>query len=281
MHKMNRRNFIALTSSAALAAMTPRELFGSEETSASKKKGFGVTAGADGKWRERIKELRANWFYTWGAHMPDKVPEGTQFVPMMWGGFGDKGQETLDKIKQLGKDKKISYLLGFNEPDHKDQSNMSVAKVLELWPKLMAVGLPLGSPACAHPDSDWMKQFMDEVDKRKLRVDYIAAHNYGGPSPEALLKRLQDVHLLFGKRPIVLTEFAVGDWDAKAPDQNRYPPKKVAQFMKAVLPLLEKADYVHGYAWYSAPTKSSPLGTSALYDGAGQLTDLGKIYAAF
>ena len=40
-------------------------------------------------------------------------------------------------------------LLGFNEPDLAEQANMTVEKALELWPRLEATGMRLGSPAVA------------------------------------------------------------------------------------------------------------------------------------
>ena len=45
----------------------------------------------------------------------------------------------------------------------------------------MKTGLRLGSPVCVHPDNAWMKAFMQGVAERKLRVDFICMHSYGGP----------------------------------------------------------------------------------------------------
>ena len=45
-------------------------------------------------------------------------------------------------------------LLGFNEPDLAVQSNMTVDQALDLWPKLQATGLELGSPAVAYGAAD-------------------------------------------------------------------------------------------------------------------------------
>ena len=278
--KLNRRDFLALSGATAAAAAMVGNSGRAASSPPSKKKGLGVVTNKDGKWLERVKALNAKWFYSWGANLPDGVPEKVDFVPMIWGGFGQKGKQTLDEVKQLGKDGKVHYLLGFNEPDGKDQSNLAVDKAVELWPQLMETGLPLASPACVHPDRDWMKEFFREVDKRKLRVDYIAVHSYAGPDASGLVNHLHDVHQMFGKRPIVLTEFAVGDWSAKSVEQNKHSAKQVAQFMRDVLPLLDKADFVHGYAWFSASQKSAALGTSALFDELGELTELGKIYAA-
>ncbi len=278
---LNRRNFLTQScATVAAAAMVGKFAFAAESSVPSKKKGVGIAANKDGKWLERIKALNARWFYSWGASLPEGVPENVDFVPMIWGGFGEKGQETLGNVKQLGKDGKVRYLLGFNEPDQKHQSNLTVEKVVELWPQLMETGLPLASPGCVHPDRDWMKEFFREVEKRKLRVDYIAVHSYAGPDAHGLINRLREVHKMFGNRPIVITEFAVGDWNAKTVEENKHSVKQVSQYMRDVLPLLDKADFVHSYAWFSASPKIAALGTSALFNEAGELTELGKIYAA-
>ena len=40
-------------------------------------------------------------------------------------------------------------LLGFNEPDRSDQSNMTVEEAIALWPQLVQKSNRLGSPAVA------------------------------------------------------------------------------------------------------------------------------------
>jgi hypothetical protein len=128
-----------------------------------------------------------------------------------------------------------------------------------------------------HPDKEWMIAFMDGVKQRGLRVDFICVHSYGGPNPEALVKRLEAVHKMFG-RPIWITEFAVGDWKAKSVDQNQHKPEAVLGFMEKVLPMLDRLDFVERYAWFPSKPTSAPLGTSALFDENGGLTPLGQCY---
>eukprot|EP00959_Pyramimonas_sp_CCMP1952_P276890 5788079-Pyramimonas_sp.AAC.1 len=48
------------------------------------------------------------------------------------------------KLKKAGK---ISNVLAFNEPDGKDQANMTIEETLELWKELEDIGAKLGSPA--------------------------------------------------------------------------------------------------------------------------------------
>ncbi len=274
----SRREFVtAAAAGTAALAISPVLAAGDR---ASAKKGFCTLIRDDGKWLKQIQALRAKWLYSWGANVPDNLPQGVDFSPMIWGFYGDKTQPTLDRIKQTKRDRRLKHLLGFNEPDQHDQSNLTVEQALDAWPKLMEVGLPLGSPGCVHADRQWMIDFMRGVEERRLRVDFVCVHSYGGPNAQALLARLQRIHQAYG-RPIWITEFAVGDWEAKSAEKNRHRPQRVAQFMREALPLLERAGFVHRYAWYSASPTSSALGTSALFDSSGELTELGKIYQAF
>lgn len=126
-------------------------------------------------------------------------------------------------------------------------------------------------------DSEWMEAFMEGVKKRKLRVDFVCVHSYGGPSAKGFVNRLKKVHRMF-RKPIWITEFAVGDWEAASVEQNRHRPESVLRFMEEVLPMLDRLDFVERYAWFPATQDNSALGTSALFDQDGKLTKLGECY---
>jgi hypothetical protein len=105
-----------------------------------------------------IAEINVSWFYTWEPHtMRITQPDGVEFVPMIW-------DDTFVEPEQLELAKKSgSVLLGFNEPDRRDQANMTVRRALDLWLHLMATGMRLGSPATAADPSlsgSWLEQFM-------------------------------------------------------------------------------------------------------------------------
>lgn len=251
-----------------------------QQPNKSQKKGF-CTLVRDGKdWRKKVEALQAKWFYSWGPNRPEDCPEDVDFTPMIWGKYNARRPALLERLASEHSRGEIKYLLGFNEPDQHDQSNISVKQALSLWPELMKTGLPLASPSCVHPDRDWMKHFMREVDKRKLRVDYVCVHSYGGTNVNAFINRLEQVHEMYG-RPIWITEFAVGDWTAKTVAEHKHSTQKVATYMRKLLPKLEQLDFVKRYAWYSASTDSAPLGTSALFNDDGSLTKLGEIYRGF
>lgn len=244
------------------------------------KRGCCFTTGKSDAWRGRIDLLRPSWMYSWGPRRPEGLASEIDFTPMIWGaGTEEKRTRILAELKSQAAAGEIQHVLGFNEPDQKNQSNLTVERVIDLWPQLMEVGVPLIGPGCVHPDREWMNSFMKEVDRRDLRVDAIAVHSYGGPSVANLVHKLKSVHKAFG-RPVWLTEFAVGDWMAKTPAANRHKPENIAAFMRDVLPALDELPFLERYAWYSAAQSSSPLGTSALIDDAGNLTPLGEIYAS-
>ncbi len=241
------------------------------------KKGLCLTTKQQG-WDGKLASLDCEWFYSWGSAIPPETPEGVAFTPMIWGYWGrdEKIAEAGQRAKKAG----IRELLGFNEPDQHDQSNLSVERALEAWPALEATGLRLGSPGCVHPDREWMIAFMERAKRQGRRVDFVCMHSYGGRSVEALVKRLEKVHRMFGK-PIWITEFAVGDWEAESVDRNHHRPAAVLKFMEQALPALEKLDFVERYAWYPAKPDNRHLGTCALFDADGGLTPLGEFYRDF
>jgi len=276
---ITRRTFIrdSAATTAALSFTTLKsnsEPLKKGEPAGSKKRGLGISTKNPG-WVQRLTDLRCKWFYTWNHMIPEGLPQGVEFIPMIYR-YGGNAQVIADaaaSAKKAG----ITELLGFNEPDVKKQGNMTMQETLDAWPLLMETGMRLGSPGCVHPDKEWMVEFMAGVKERKLRVDFVCVHSYGGPNPEALVKRLENIHKMFGC-PLWITEFAVGDWEAKSVETNRHKPEAVLRFMEKVLPRLDKLDFLERYAWFPSKPSSFPLGTSALFNEDGTLTRLGECY---
>ena len=75
------------------------------------------------------------------------------------------------------------------------RNSASVERALEEWPKFEASGQRLGSPACVHPDNEWMQIFKESAEQRVLRVVFVCMHSYCGPCVEArpLFARCKDV----------------------------------------------------------------------------------------
>lgn len=276
--KLSRRRFLGLSAAAAAAAMFSPQGHAQGPAragkSGSKKKGLGF-GPRNPIWPGILTELQCKWVYTWGGSIPKDLPEGMDFIPMV-----RSRQSAPEQILRVGEDAKnhqITELLGLNEPDAKSQDDMTVAQALDMWPLLMETGLRLGSPGCIHPDKDWMLEFMAGVKERDLRVDFVCVHSYGSPNARALVNRLETVHKMYD-RPLWITEFGVGDWQAKTVEENRHKPEVVLRFMDDVLPMLDDLDFLERYAWFPAMPDRVPLATSALFDAEGTLTPLGERY---
>lgn len=239
------------------------------------KKGVGFSL-ASMNWSKEVAGVKPFWHYSWGNDLNSNEPDKVEYVPMFWG--KNVTDEKVAELKQLAAEGKIDYLLGFNEPDGAEQANMTVDEAIALWPKLEEVGVPLGSPATVGPLNDWMKEFMSKATAQGLRIDFVCVHSYGGSNFASLKDKLDQTYLEYGK-PIWITEFAVADWVAATPADNKYSTSQVLSFMKEALPALDNMEHVERYAWFSGEVSNPALTSSALYDENDNLTALGMYYA--
>ena len=244
-------------------------------TPCSPKKGAGYWEfkGAE----KGLKNSGAAWCYNWWVKPTAATPEGVEFVPMV---RDEKSvnERDLGTAKANGK-----ILLGFNEPDHIHEANMTVEQALMLWPQLEATGMRLGSPATAGGASStdsWFGKFMRGVETNGHRVDFICVHHYWGDyaNPAAgvdnLRKFLTNIHALY-KRPIWLTEFALANWKTPATRDEQ------EAFIKAAVPMLESLPFVERYAWFALPPVEGIEGWLAkanLCNGDGALNACGVAY---
>ncbi|SNS64388.1 RNA polymerase sigma factor, sigma-70 family [Asanoa hainanensis] len=243
-------------------------------TGTTKKKGAAVWDFP--KVSAGLKAVGASWYYNWGANNDRMPASGVEFVPMIWG-TANATDSTLAQAKREG-----DTLLGFNEPDMAEQANMTPAKALELWPKLQATGMRLGSPSVAFGAADsgkWLDTFMKGAKDKGYRVDFITLHWYGGDFSSAAVGQLkgyiQQVHAKYGL-PIWLTEFALIRFDGSG---AHYPTdaQQVA-FINGATDMLEGLSYVERYSWFGLPSTGDSH--TGLYKESGQLTPMGTAYRA-
>lgn len=275
---MTRRQLLALAALAIPIGCKPAPTSQPPEPPKPRKKGLCLTTKKrpPEELNQLLESVGARWLYNWNTHPHHALLSGVEFIPMIYSGrFGvdDAVARVMAGKSQLG----YTELLGFNEPEHKTQGNTTVEKALAEWPKLEATGLRLGSPACVHPDNEWMTAFMNGVEERRLRVDFVCVHHYGGPGVDSFVKKLERVHELY-QRPIWITEFAVGDWEAKSPEENRHKPERIAEFVSELLPRLEAMDIIERYSWFHGGVSGNALGTSSLFNPDGSLTVVGEAY---
>ncbi|MFC0508984.1 sigma-70 family RNA polymerase sigma factor [Micromonospora costi] len=243
--------------------------------STSKRKGVGVWT-FDGV-SEALASSTASWYYTWNVGHPGVTsPKGAEFVPMIWGAKS----VTADNLRQARANGR--YLLGFNEPDMGGQANMTVEQALDLWPRLEATGLPLGSPAVAwggDRPGEWLDRFMSGAKARGHRVDFIALHWYGGDfsttnAVNQLRSYLQAVHDRY-HLPIWLTEFALIDFS----NGVRFPSQaQQAAFLTAATRMLGGLSWLHRYAWFGLPATDKDQ--TGLFRTGSQPTAVGRAFQA-
>ncbi|WP_285620104.1 glycoside hydrolase family protein [Kineosporia sp. NBRC 101677] len=227
-----------------------------------------------------LKNSKVSWYYNWSPVPAGvKAPKGVDFVPMIWGA-DSVTKSNLAKAKKNG-----NTLLGFNEPDLGEQSNMSVEQALDLWPQLQKTGMRLGSPAVAwgaDQDGQWLDRFMKGAKQRGLRVDFITLHWYGSDFRSAqatkqLKQYVTAVHKKYPKKPIWITEYAL----MKFGTGDRFPaPANQASFVKKSTAMLNKLKYVEQYAWFAFPTSTNGQDETGLYRPGGAITAPGKAYRA-
>jgi RNA polymerase sigma factor (sigma-70 family) len=245
-------------------------------TAARAKKGVSAwTFNGAGK---ALAESGGSWYYTWSSnHAGISTPHGVKFVPMIWGP-GSVNAATLGQARHDG-----HFLLGFNEPDMSSQANMTVSQALNLWPRLMATGMRLGSPAVATgaaTPGGWLDRFMSGAAARGYRVNFITVHWYGGdfatgPAVSQLKSYLQQIHARYHK-PIWLTEFALANFGTPV----SFPGQRLqAAFVRASTAMLDRLSYVQRYAWFALPV-SAGGGSTGLFRSGPVATRVGRAFEA-
>jgi hypothetical protein len=225
-----------------------------------------------------VDRVGFDWHYNWSERSlwdADATPELSSFVAMAW----DEQDVTATGLAQI-KASGATTLLGFNEPDHTGQANMSVAQALALWPQLQATGLRLGSPAATQHQTlgadSWLGRFMAGAQAQGLRVDFVAVHYYSQTGSVAEFKAyLEAVHAQYGK-PVWVTEWALADWS----NQGRFTAAQQAAFARAGTEMMDDLPFVERQAWFAAYEGGDGWNlNSGVVDASGQLTLVGHTLA--
>ena len=215
--------------------------------------------------------IQPTWRYDWSAG--GATTPALEYVPIRQNG-GWPGWSEINS-KQY-----VTHVLGFNEPDHTEQSNLTVVQALSQWPDMIRTGLRIGSPACTN--FSWLYSFMDSCKAKNYRVDYVAVHAYwGGKSPQNWYNDLKYIHDRTG-RPIWITEWNNGaNWTTEAGWPNNTRPlllttgnaaKQLAD-IKGILQVLDTASFIERYSIYNWVEDARALVLN------GALTPAGKYYS--
>ena len=216
----------------------------------------------------QLAALGATWCYNWGTSPKVSECNDPLFVPMVWGG-GD----VAGAIKAIG-DAGYKTVLGFNEPNKIDQSNMTVDAAIALWPTLTSnPNIRVSSPAVSDDGRAWLESFMTQVKAKGLRVDFIAMHWYGWNAGSCTSGQLEGAINWASKwgLPVWITEF--GCMGSSNPDEQT-----LITFFNNSIAMLKNHPLVERYAWYPWNTYNDLYRANA--SGVFVITSLGTAFVA-
>ncbi|GAB1452990.1 hypothetical protein MASR2M47_30460 [Draconibacterium sp.] len=228
-----------------------------------------------------------SWWYNW-ATLPDAAIRNrykefnVDFTPMAWNASAINGVSAW-----ADKDSTIKYVLGFNEPNFKEQANMTPTQSAKAWPALQKIAqkhnLKIVGPAvnyCGDCVSEggttytnpftYLDDFFKACDT--CQVDFIGLHWYG--SGNSIVGYVNTARKY--KKPIWVTEFA--SWDYNNPVPNVTEQKK---YLAGTVNFLERDPDIYRYSWFIGrlkEDKSNPFPYIDLYGANGMLTELGQLY---
>lgn len=230
------------------------------------KKGY---AGWDPAFNE---PLNTTWCYNWDAGV--NIWDDREYVTIRQ---HKNGWPSYTDVANNGTS---ANALHFNEPDNLNdaaQTPATVAEALAQWPEMMATGRRLGSPAMASNWS-WLYEFMDSIDARGWRCDFVAVHAYWYSDWPSWNSTLSGVHNRTG-RPIWITEMNYGanwtGWPGSNTEGNAANYAIQYQHMKPILDGLEATPWLERYAYYNWVQDCRKV-----IDGSMKLTPIGEYYAA-
>jgi len=217
----------------------------------SEKKGLCIPPGENFHCGDLEAFPRVSWWYNWHTQPNHEVdghctcagdcgsaPDTPAFVPMIWGYHEDNPwhDDESDPVAE-----KYPLILGFNEPNHSDQSDISPETAAAAWIEIqeMYPDRLLVSPAPAGGNTNWFDPFFQACEELGCRIDYLATHDYDG-NAKHVMNRLEMLYNRYGKK-IWLTEFA------KCCTRDL---QEVEDFAREIIPRLEEADYVFRYSWF-------------------------------
>lgn len=251
----------------------------------SEKRGIGYGTGG-GQQQLSVQDLRTidekmSWFYDWSTSSPASVSGayqsmGIDFTPMLWG----SNSSEYSMRQYLDNNPGVKYLLGFNEPTHLSQANLTPQEAAQAWPILEAIAddynLQLVGPAVGNSTLygawDYLDAFFEAC--TDCRVDFIAVHKYGSNAEN--FKAFIRESYRYGK-PIWLTEWAGNggggaNWPEKADDH--------IEFLADTTRWLESEDNVYRYAWFLGRNKEGIRNWpyNGLLGENGAMTPIGELY---
>lgn len=232
----------ALLATTALAApMTVQKRFSSKRGAAYNDPATVAPLASNGT---------VTWAYNWAASLSGTLPQGVEYVPMLWGSkdFGS-WVTTIQTVLSSGS----KYILGFNEPDMSSQASMSPSDAANYYKTYItpyAGQAKLISPAVTSSTSpgmglSWFQSFMGQCSS--CAISGLAVHWYGNTAEEfkSFVQQAISTAQSYGLPEVWVTEFAlVSDISGTG------NPAVTAAFLNQVLPWMDSQSMVSRYSYF-------------------------------
>lgn len=211
------------------------------------------------------------WGYAWSSNPP--ICEGMETVPMVWG---------ASIPTAVGGNSR--WILGFNEPDRPDQSNIDPVTAVALWQRVERNFLDklLVSPAPSHLDPEWLVRFRDAYIKevgQPPRLDALALHCYLYTAVECIeLVRKYEVRAReWNIGEIWVTEFSFMTQGIRSEDEAWEQDRIFIDWMNNE-PLVTRYAFFASRIWETEPWAFPAGWNTSLLNMDGSLTFWGLHY---
>lgn len=227
---------------------------------------------------------KITWLYNWSPHRTPNAGGTLEFVPMQWNHvhIDDLAHNLRESTKEDSHNEtRPVTVLGFNEPELPDQSNMPVDLAAAEWVRciepLRQQGIRCGSPGISSAPHavGYMAEFLSKIRARGSDVDFFCFHWYGtelGPFIDYIWSTR---YQLDPEKHVWITEYACTNWSV----ENPLPREHVENFARESANYLDTLKWVERYAWFGPMRDPGTVGRwAAMLDGEGKLTRLGEAY---
>lgn len=221
--------------------------------SQSDKKGYPIQFEFNSLAMQAMLESRAAWTHNWNDHISNDfekpcILKDINFCPSLW---NQKYRFKPELYK-----KKPKFVLGFNEPDKKSQSNLPVDVALSEWSRItkdIPQDILLVGPACSDDSKGqhWTAEFYTRALNHTLRFDALGLHLYRNDLHGYAKNHIPQLCDKFQK-PVVISEFAYINWHSSLKDwhDKDFLNKAIRETMKFV-EWCEMSNLVKGYCIFA------------------------------
>lgn len=236
-----------------------------------------------------VEKYGSSHWYGWGldpfgggqeaASPASTANDPTHFQPMLW----NNAQSRLEQLVLIRPEWAVAdvpkYLIGYNEPSHGDQANISVQAGIDEWSRMEQVNLPLVAPQFDWYGDTWTDEFMTRgVNAMGLRVDQGGGHIYptsASTNFDTFVNNATNGYNAQGQRVQWVTEWNWVNWSGPA----TWTADQVYGIMAETLwrfetqPQVARHEFFAFSAWW-------PNGAPGALEKNGMLP-LGRLYAAW